>query len=195
MGAPVRFQKAVPRTKENAAVERRKARRSALWAGSSLPLEGQVRSHDGPTGAAFRAREFRRSASLFLGLRRVRNRQFGTTVRRDAPRGNAPPRPKKMHREGMTMPEFAHLTLHRHARACRGHPRLALRQRRAWMAGTSPAMTNVGSLQVARLLRFARNDADGLVHAVIARSAQRDEAISATRADPTPQRNRRHRDV
>jgi hypothetical protein len=63
------------------------------------------------------------------------------------------------------------------------------------MAGTSPAMTNVGSLQVARLLRFARNDADGLVHAVIARSAQRDEAISATRADPTPQRNRRHRDV
>src|SRR5712664_1463857 len=77
MGAPVRFQKAVPRSKENAAVERRKARRSALWAGSSLPLEGQVRSQDGPTGAAIRAREFRRSASLFLGLRRVRNRQFG----------------------------------------------------------------------------------------------------------------------
>ena len=65
MGAPVRFQKAVPRSKENAAVERRKARRSALWAGSSLPLEGQVRSQDGPTGAAFRARDFRRSASLF----------------------------------------------------------------------------------------------------------------------------------
>ena len=34
------FQKAVPRSKENAAVERRKARRPALWAGSSLPLEG-----------------------------------------------------------------------------------------------------------------------------------------------------------
>jgi hypothetical protein len=63
--APVRFQKAVSRSKENAAVERREARRSALWAGSSLPLEGQVRSQDGPTGAAFRAREFRRSASLF----------------------------------------------------------------------------------------------------------------------------------
>src|SRR6267142_510506 len=44
MGAPVRLQKAVPRTKENAAVERREARRSALWAGSSLPLEGRVRS-------------------------------------------------------------------------------------------------------------------------------------------------------
>jgi hypothetical protein len=56
-------------------------------------------------------------------------------------------------------------------------------------------MTSFGSAQAARLLRFARNDADGSVDAVIARSAQRDEAISATRADPTPQRNRRHRDV
>src|SRR3954471_874490 len=27
-----------------------------------------------------------------MGMRRVRNRQFGTTVRRDAPRGNAPSR-------------------------------------------------------------------------------------------------------
>src|SRR5258708_29146628 len=40
--APVRLQKAVPRSKENAAVGRREARRSALWAGSSLPLEGQA---------------------------------------------------------------------------------------------------------------------------------------------------------
>jgi hypothetical protein len=31
----------------------------------------------------------------------------------------------------------------RHARACRGHPRLAaLQQTKTWMAGTSPAMTN-----------------------------------------------------
>ena len=30
--------------RKNAAVERREARRHALWAGSSLPLEGQVRS-------------------------------------------------------------------------------------------------------------------------------------------------------
>ena len=36
------FQKAVPRLKENAAVERREARRSALWAGSSLPQEGRA---------------------------------------------------------------------------------------------------------------------------------------------------------
>src|SRR5216110_1941628 len=73
MGAPVRFQKAVPGLKENAAVGRRKARRSALWAGRSLPLEGQVRSQDGPTGAAFRARDFRRSASLFIGTAKGSN--------------------------------------------------------------------------------------------------------------------------
>src|SRR3954449_2206227 len=36
MGAPVRFQKAVSRSKENAAVERREARRSALWAGNPV---------------------------------------------------------------------------------------------------------------------------------------------------------------
>jgi hypothetical protein len=42
MGAPVRFQKAVSRFKENAAVGRREARRSASWTGSSLPLEGQA---------------------------------------------------------------------------------------------------------------------------------------------------------
>jgi hypothetical protein len=31
-----------------------------------------------------------------MGMRRVRNRQFGTTVRRDAPRGNAPARVNHM---------------------------------------------------------------------------------------------------
>jgi len=93
-------------------------------------------------------------------MRRVRNRQFGTTVRRDAPRGNdaawVGAWSKVQHMEKETMPKFAHSTLHRHARAqpsegrrryarlCRGHPRLALRQSKAWMAGTSPAMTNDG---------------------------------------------------
>ena len=33
---PVRFQKAVSRLKENAAVDRREARRSALWAGNPV---------------------------------------------------------------------------------------------------------------------------------------------------------------
>ena len=53
MGAPVRFQKAVPGLKENAAVGRRKARRSALWAGRSLPLKGQAQPQGGH-GAAIR---------------------------------------------------------------------------------------------------------------------------------------------
>jgi hypothetical protein len=35
-GTPVRFQKAVSRLNENAAVERREARRSALWAGNPV---------------------------------------------------------------------------------------------------------------------------------------------------------------
>jgi len=42
--------------------------------------------------------------------------------------------------------------LHRHARACRGHPRVTTkvikRQSKAWMAGTSPAMTTVASVQM-----------------------------------------------
>ena len=53
MDAPVRFQKAVPGLKENVAVERREARRSALWIGSSLPLEGQAQPQGGH-GAAIR---------------------------------------------------------------------------------------------------------------------------------------------
>ena len=73
MGAPVRFQKAIPGLKENAAVERREARRSALWIGSSLPLEGQAWPQGGPTGAAIRAREFRRSASLYFEVAKGSN--------------------------------------------------------------------------------------------------------------------------
>jgi hypothetical protein len=36
MGAPVRLQKAVSRSRENAAVGRREARRHALWAGNPV---------------------------------------------------------------------------------------------------------------------------------------------------------------
>jgi len=116
MGAPVRFQKAVSRSKER-----------------QFPPAGG-------TGATVRSANGcgvprpRISALRFplLGLRRVRNRQFGTTARRDAPRGNAPPRVNKC-MEKITMLMFPYLTLNRHARACRGHPRLALRQgRRGW---------------------------------------------------------------
>ena len=109
-GAPVRFQKAVPGSKENAAVGRREARRSALWIGSSLPLEGQVRSQDGPTGAAFRAREFRRSASLFIRSAKGSKPTIWTEARRDAPRGSAPARFKQIHRE-RTMSKLLNQTL------------------------------------------------------------------------------------
>src|SRR5260221_139472 len=51
---------------------------------------------------------------------------------------------------------------------------------------TMPKLQNQTSARIseARLLRFARNDVDISVDAVIARSAQRDEAISATRVGP-----------
>src|SRR5216684_3596933 len=91
-GAPVRFQKAVSRSKENAAVERRKARRSALWTGSSLPAGGT--GSDRKTG-----QWVRRSAPANFGAPLPSfwecegfEQQFGTTARRDAPRGNAPAR-------------------------------------------------------------------------------------------------------
>src|SRR6266852_3776769 len=64
MGAPVRFQKAVPRSKENAAVERREARRSALWAGNPVRRRDRIDRKVEPTVAAFRGCEFRRSATL-----------------------------------------------------------------------------------------------------------------------------------
>ena len=94
--------------------------------------------------------------------RRVRNRQFGTTARRDAPRGNAP----AWHNtctEKITMLKFTHLPLH----VMRGHSRpkdgvatlaydpgiheASLHCRpygcaccaSSWIAGSSPAMTNV----------------------------------------------------
>ena len=52
-----------------------------------------------------------------LGLRRVRNRQFGTTARRDAPRGNAPARVKHIHRE-RKMSKLLNQTSERVTRDC-----------------------------------------------------------------------------
>src|SRR5436305_11223994 len=57
--------------RKNAAVERREARRSALWAGSSLPPEGPARPRGGPRGAAFRTSAFRRSAPSRLGSKEI----------------------------------------------------------------------------------------------------------------------------
>src|SRR3954451_14288912 len=47
--APVRFQKAVPGSKENAAVERREARRHALWAGNPVSQTGWAKPQGWPT--------------------------------------------------------------------------------------------------------------------------------------------------
>src|SRR4249920_1068464 len=84
-----------------------------------------------------------------MGMRRVRNRQFGTTVRRDALRGNAPARLNTC-TEIITTLKFAHLPLHVMRRL---DPRIheATQRRKPyvvdaspWMAGSSPAMTNDG---------------------------------------------------
>src|ERR1043165_613653 len=91
MGAPVRLQKAVSRSKENAAVERREARRSALWAGSSLPPEGRALPQGQPMGAAFRACEFRRSATLCMGCEGTKP-TTGTESQPGCAGGNAPAR-------------------------------------------------------------------------------------------------------
>ena len=56
---------AVSGSKENAAVGRREARRHALWAGNPVSQTGEAMPQGRPMGAAIRAREFRRSASLF----------------------------------------------------------------------------------------------------------------------------------
>ncbi len=75
MGAPVRFQKAVPRTKEK---RRSGAPRGApvrVMGRQSRPLTGGALPQGRPMGAAFRAREFRRSASL-LGRAKGSNKNL-----------------------------------------------------------------------------------------------------------------------
>jgi len=66
-GAPVRLQKAVSRLKENAAVERREARRSASRTGSSLPLEGPARSQGRATGCGVPHQRLSALRSLTFG--------------------------------------------------------------------------------------------------------------------------------
>src|SRR5882672_1330492 len=144
MGAPVRFQKAVSGSKEK--------RRSGAPKGAPVRVMGRQFPPAGGTGPIVRRANGcgvprpRISALRFplLGLRRVRNRQFGTTARRDAPRGNAPARLNRTYGE-ITMLKFAHLTLH----VMRGlDPRIheAARRRKPfvvgaspWIAGSSPA--------------------------------------------------------
>ena len=62
-----------------------------------------------------------------------------TEARRDVPRGNAPPRFNEIHEGGIPMSKFAQVTLHRHARPCAGHPRLACGlERRGWPEQVRP---------------------------------------------------------
>ena len=155
----------------------------------SRPLTGWVLPQGGPTGAAFRAREFRRSATLCWRGEGFETDNLARTARRDAPRGNAPARLMQIHGE-ITMLKFTHLPLH----VMRGlDPRIheAVRRRKpyvvgasSWMAGSSPAMTNVGSAQAARLLRFARNDGGYVV--VKRQMPSLRGARSATKQSPPP---------
>jgi hypothetical protein len=67
MGAPVRFQKAVSRSKENAAVKRRKACRPASCGRPFPSAEGTGPTARRPPGAAFRTSASRRFAPLGAG--------------------------------------------------------------------------------------------------------------------------------
>src|SRR5260370_15636121 len=93
----------------------------------------------------------------YNGTRRHRV-QAGTDARKDARRGNVRrsgeeltgKRPEAAGASRVFLPVLSRAhsdeiepPSHRHARACRGHPRLACGKSasKAWMAGTSPAMT------------------------------------------------------
>ena len=67
MGAPVRFQKAVSRSKENAAVKRRKASRPASRGRLFPSAEGTGPTARRPPGAAIRTSAGRRFAPSVLG--------------------------------------------------------------------------------------------------------------------------------
>src|SRR5260221_13665506 len=115
MGAPVRFQKAVPRSKEK--------RRSGAPRGAPVRVMGRQFPPAGGTGpivrrangSAFRPANF--GAPLPSdGDAKGSKPTIWTETRRDVPRGNAPARHNKCMKEEMTMSKFAQMTLNRHAR-------------------------------------------------------------------------------
>jgi len=91
MGAPVRFQKAVSGLKEKPqwGAERRAGPRhgSAILSADGMGLAARQTNGRGVPRLRISALRY-----PLMGMRRVRNRQFGTTARRDAPRGNDAPR-------------------------------------------------------------------------------------------------------
>src|ERR1041385_236238 len=103
MGAPVRCQKAVSRSKETAAAKRRKARRSALWIGGSLPLKGQAQPQGG--------HRVRRSAPAPIGALPPRCGGFPPNG------GRAPVTPERWRMPGRTRAKPAPRVLRFHATA------------------------------------------------------------------------------
>src|SRR4051794_19963612 len=94
--------------------------------------------------SAFRPSTFGAPLPSFLGMRRVRNRQFGTTVRRDAPRGNAPARRNAVTMQGeRMMPDC--ITKHRRdlgTRDCFAEPVIGpANGRTRWLAMTAKMLS------------------------------------------------------
>ena len=120
-------------------------------------------------GAAFRAREFRRSASLFIG-----SAKGSKTDNLDgSPPGCAARQRSRTvrHMHGENHDAEIRKDNHRFALLARSEARLL--RGACHRAGQRPDP-------------LARNDVDISADAVIARRAQRDEAIFATRVDSTP---------
>ena len=169
-----------------------------------------------PTGAAFRAREFRRSASLYwecegfetdnlarqsAGMRRAATLPHGSTHtrRNDDAEISEPIAAQSCSRDCFaSLAMTAEGVIEQQTPSLRG-ARSATKQSPppGWVAAfwrNEPEISfwrnepEVCGMEP-RLLRFARNDVDGSVDAVIARSAQRDEAISATRGAAAVWRN------
>jgi hypothetical protein len=133
MGAPVRFQKAVSRSKEK--------RRGEAPIGAPVRVMGRLLPSAEGTGPTARRPR--------CGVPHSACRRFAPSVRGHFPNGGrAPTTPNDEARlrgnsnQWRTRDEYFHMTrvkLRRHARACRGHPRLALRQgRRGWPGQARP---------------------------------------------------------
>src|SRR5471032_3196879 len=138
--APVRFQKAVSRSKENASGAPRGAPVRVMGRQSRF-ADGRGYAARQANGSAFRPANFGAPLPSDGGAKGSKP-TIWTETRRDVPRGNAPARLNKMDGEGMTMSKFALVTLHRHSGA---------RRRR------EPGIQNIGMSYLSgfRVRRFA----------------------------------------
>ena len=136
--------------RKNAAVERREARRSALWTGNPVSQTGWVSPQGRPTAAADSAAANFGAPLPSDGGAKGSKPTIWTEARRDAPRGSDPARLDKTDGE-KTLLHFG-----------KTNPR--------------PDVTRDCFASLAMTWMVCRKP-----NRVIARSAQRDEAISATR--------------